>query len=59
MKIKKLIILTHIFFSVIIFIFLIRAIFFENSWVWVFLNLAIWLNVWNSLEIIKEKRKRK
>jgi len=59
MKMKKIIILTHLFFLVIIFMFLIKAIFFGSCWVWVFLNLAIWLNVWNSLEIIKEKRKGK
>ncbi|MDO8508933.1 MAG: hypothetical protein Q7S27_04580 [Nanoarchaeota archaeon] len=57
MKVSNLLIFTHIFFGTAITILVIRAIFFERSWIWVLLNLAIYFNTWATLERTKERKK--
>ena len=59
MKINNLILITHIIFGVILLILLIRILFFGSCWIWLLLNLAIYLNTWVSLERTKERIKLK
>ena len=59
MKIKNLIIFIHIFFGIAIFILLIRVIFFGSCWIYVLINLSIWLSTWAMLENKKEEIERR
>ena len=57
--IKSLIIFIHIFFGLGISILLIRAIFFGSCWIYVLLNLMIYINTWAMLERTKERREKR
>jgi hypothetical protein len=56
MKIKNIIIFTHILFGITTSVLLIRAIFFGTCWIWTLLNLMIYVNTWASLERTKERK---
>lgn len=58
-NLKYLELFTHIFFCTILLILLIRVIFFGSCWIWLLLNLSIYLSTWASLERTKEEREMK